>query len=187
MIKFLRIILGAAGAFLYMLGRGVRRAGMENLDSLEIYVGLTAQVLSAIVLYAVFIHWRRTRLSGPQSISPLGAPRAIGWLYLASAGFMTIALVGLLGLGGSSDIVGSRLAREVLSVPGLGFTIATAMLVAGAGATAIAGHRSTWALLRLAAVPLATVWPHGLIIGSWAAWNSIASAPPDGRPSGQTA
>lgn len=117
-----------------------------------------------------------TRASGQP---PPIAPEPSLWQFLARTGLGTIAaLLFLLGKGSrltgqARDLALDYWVGTAVQLSGLALLL---VLAAGAGASAIARATGAWHLLRLVAVPLGLIWPHGFALAAWAAWSSIPAA-----------
>ncbi len=179
-----RVVLGTLGLLVYLMGRGAR-VSAQRLDSMPEYViSVVAQLLGATLLLFVLVIWRRSRLGGPRKRSHWTGLTAVGWLHFAMAGLIIWAMASLIGMANQVGSTLGTIAGSIVDTPDLFIKLVTGVLVAGAGATALSGAKMAWPLLRVTAVPLSLIWPHGFMLAAWSAWSSISAkdaASPGGK------
>jgi hypothetical protein len=170
-----RVLLGGLGSLLFFLGRGARFEAAQ-LNSMPAYVvSVVAHLLGAGLLLMVFVVWARSRLAGPRTRVARHKLTVIGWFHLAMAGIMIAGLVSLFGMASNVGSPISDIPTRALSHPDALVKLSIGLLCVGVGATALSGATVSWLLIRITAVPLAYVWPHGFILAAWSAWSSIGA------------
>lgn len=166
---------GTASALLFFLGRGARMTGVRLSSPPDFWFGTLCILAAGVIGLVVFIISRGTRL-GPPASGRRGTGRsAVGWFYLVLAGMLLLSVASLFLVGGAADGPVGQIIRAILSTPDKDLKLITAVFVAGAGASALAGTPVSTILVRIAAIPLLLIWPLGVWAGCWAAWATLGS------------
>jgi hypothetical protein len=169
------VLLGTIAAMLFFLGKGSRMTGQQLDSALDYWLGTLFQLSGLALLLLVFAVWHRTRLAGPKHPSRGTNLATIGWLYLAMSALITLSLVSLIVAANRPGTPVGMIAGSIVSSRDLVVRLALALLLAGVGASSIARERNAWLFVRLAAIPLGLVWPHGFALAAWTAWSSIGN------------
>ena len=76
----------------------------------------------------------------------------------------------------------SEIMRNLLSGPDIAIKVLAGLLATGAGAASLAHARNAFILVRLVAIPLSLIWPHGTLIAAWTSWCTLRSDWSDDSP-----
>lgn len=179
MAGLLRIVGGGVAALLWMIGRGSRMTGGQLASAPDYYFGTALQVLAAVLALVVFVLFHRTRLGGPAPSRRWTSPRAVGWSFVVLAAFLLVSAASMFTVAAVDAGASGTLMRRYLGylgTPDVALKTISALFAAGAGAAAVARSTNAAALVRLAAIPLALVWPHATMVAAWGAWSTLGAA-----------
>lgn len=160
-----RIVAGTVALVLFFYGRGVRHTNEA--------AAIAASLVAMFVALHVFVSDRDTAVDGPTHGRRGTSPKAVAWLLLFAMCVLFAGTILLVQKARTVEADGIVLSLSSLTIS---FRIVTAFLVAAAAVAAYGGATSATKWVRFAAVPLATVWPHGTIIAAWAAWSTLGIA-----------
>lgn len=164
-----RTLGGTASVLLLVLGRGIRTDSPN--DPRAYWLGATLMLFAAMIATLLFIVSPSTRLAPPPQ-KPSTTPGRVGVILMIVGGSVLIS-VAVLTVAAAASPTADHLVRGFLTSPDLSLKVGAGIAAILAGMFARARSRHMRASVRMAAIPLALIFPLGVIIGSWAAWATL--------------